>query len=175
MTVEELTERDKSFNQSLFTSRANNMVKKLYNSITLNELDKVDHFVSDKVFNKFKKMQEDAISVGERLIFSHVNVDTVIKDIAIVNNSYTITCNITCKYCKYYVDANGNVVRGNSTNRSTVIHIVTLCKKVGVERDSVARCFGCGTTFNINESGICPTCGRVFDLEEFDYYIESFE
>jgi len=175
MTVEELMEKDKNFNQSLFTSRANNMVKKLYNSITLNELNTVDHFVSDKVFNKFKKMQEDAINNGERLIFDQVNVDTLIKDIDIVDNTYKITCNITCKYCKYYLDKNGNVTRGNNTDRSTVIHIVTLCKKVGVERDNVARCFGCGTTFNINETGICPTCGRVFDLEEFDYYIDSFE
>ena len=52
MTVEELENIDKDFNATLFVSYANNVIKKLFNSITLNRLDDVDHFYSDSVFYK---------------------------------------------------------------------------------------------------------------------------
>ena len=174
MTVEELCKMDNSFNSSMFISRANNMIKKLYNSTTLDELDMVDHFASDDVFNKFKKKLEVAKNNNEKLIYDQVNVSTEIKDISITEEAINISCNATCSYCEYYLDSNGKIVFGSNTERKSVIHPVVFKKKLGARRDDALRCLGCGTTFNINENGICPNCGRVFDLEEYDYYLYMF-
>ena len=174
MTVEELCKIDNSFNSSMFISRANNMIKKLYNSTTLDELDTVDHFASDEVFNKFKKKLEIAKNNNMKLIYDQVNVSTEIKDISMTEEAINISCNSTCSYCEYYIDNNGKIVSGSNTERKRVIHQVVFQKKFGARRTEVLRCLGCGTTFNFNENGICPTCGRVFDLEEYDYYLYMF-
>ncbi len=175
MTIEELVQKDSSFNSSIFISKANNMVKKLYNATTLDELDSVDHFASDEVFNKFKDKLNKAKARNLRLIFDQVNVNTEIKNITEVSNNYVISTLVTCKYYKYYLDSNGNIVEGNDDTRSTVIHQVDFVKRIGNSLPEVVRCLGCGTSLNINEDGKCPNCGRIFDLEEFDYYIDMFE
>ena len=91
MTVEELCKIDNSFNSSMFISRANNMTKKLYNSTTLDELDTVDHFASDEVFNKFKKKLEIAKNNNVKLIYDQVNVSTEIKDISMTEEAINIS------------------------------------------------------------------------------------
>ena len=175
MTIAELVQKDNSFNSSIFISKANNMIKKLYNSTTLDELDNVDHFASDEVFNKFKRKLDDAKSKNLKLVYEQVNVDTNIRDIREENNNYIIYCLVTCKFYKYCLDANGNVVSGDNSSRSTIIHKVEFIKRVGAKNEEVSRCLGCGTPLDINNSGKCPNCGRVFDLEEYDYYINKFE
>ena len=55
MTIKELVQKDKTFNSEIFISKANNMIKKIYTAITNNELEKIDHFISDKVYNALKK------------------------------------------------------------------------------------------------------------------------
>ncbi len=174
MTIGELAEKDSSFNSSIFTSKANNMVKKLYNATTLDQLDEVDHFASDSVFARFKSRVSEAKANNLRLIYDEVSVNTEIKDISEDINSYMINCLVTTKYCKYYIDNTGKVVQGDNKNRSTVIHNATFRKKKGASMPEVARCLGCGTPINVNENGKCPSCGRIFDLEEFDYYLEVF-
>ncbi len=175
MTIEELTKKDNNFNSSIFVSKANNMVKKLYNAVTLDEIDEVSHFANKEIINKFKNMIDSAKANGERLIFDQVNVSTEIKDIDVSIDYYQIACLVTCRYCKYNLDSNGKIVSGSNTDRSTVIHKVLFQKKIINSNNGVYRCLGCGTSIDVNNNGICPNCGRVFDLDEFDYYIESFE
>ena len=55
------------------------------------------------------------------------------------------------------------------------MNIVIMSYNNAPEERVTNRCYGCGTTFDINQSGICPVCGRVYDLEEIDYYIDEFE
>ncbi len=60
MTIDELMEKDKDFTSSSFISKANNKIKKIYNAITLNQLDTINHFLSDRVFNDIQKEQIEA-------------------------------------------------------------------------------------------------------------------
>lgn len=173
MTLDELVKRDSSFNSSTFISKVNNMVKKLYNATTLNELDTVDHFASDKVLNSFQNEISIANNNNERVIFDQVNVNSEVKDVSEYDNNYMIRCLVTVQYFKYYIDNNGKFTHGNQDIKSKVIRTAILKKPVGSSLGMVNRCLGCGTTLNVNDNGKCPSCGRIFDLEEFDFYIED--
>ena len=174
MTLDELVKRDSSFNSSTFISKVNNMVKKLYNATTLNELETVDHLVSDKVLKSFQDEIDKANSINEKVIFDQVNVNSEIRDISVIDDFYMIRCTVTVQYFKYYIDNNGNYTQGNQSTKTRVIRNAILKKPVGSSLGIVNRCLGCGTTLNINDNGKCPSCGRIFDLEEFDFYIEDF-
>ncbi len=175
MTVEELVKKDSSFNSSIFISKANNMIKKLYNSVTLDELDTVDHFASDNVFNMFKSELEEAKANNEKLVYDQVNVSAEISNIVEEDGMFKITCSVLCKYCRYYTTPEGDYLHGNNDSRTEVTKQAVFCKKVGAKPGLVARCLGCGASLNVNDNGKCPNCGRIYDLEEFDYYLDSFE
>lgn len=174
MTIEELKLKDNDFNEEIFISKANNMIKKLYNATTLDELDTVDHFASDRVFESFKSELENAKKNGEKLVYEQVNVSTEIKDIEEKKGLYMISCLVTCKYYKYYNSFDGEFLHGDSDERVEVLKNAVFCKKVCAEEAIVDRCLGCGFALNANSNGKCPNCGRIYDLEEFDYYLDSF-
>ena len=175
MTIDELEQKDSSFNSSIFISKANNMVKKLYNAVTLDELDTVDHFASDEVFNKFKEELATSKEKKEKLIYNQVNINTEINDIEETDDQYRINCSVYCKYYKYYLSEEGEFLHGNQDKRDEIIKQAVFCKKKTAKRDVVDHCSGCGFSLNINDNGKCPNCGRIFDLENFDYYLDKFE
>lgn len=176
MTIEELVREDKSFNRELFISKANNMVKRIYTAITLNELEKVDHFISDNVYNKFSDQIKNAEEKNCRLIYEEVNVNTKITDIKKEQDTYKIYTDAEVKCLRYFKSKDNDIIVGGSPNSRIVLNNKIVFKKKINNTDLLTnRCRGCGTTYNVNYSGICPICGRVYDLEEIDYYIDEFE
>lgn len=174
MTVEDYQKIDSHFSKSMFLANANHMIKKILNSITLNELEKVDHFISDSVYQKFKGQLEEPLKRNAKLVYDQVNVQSEIESIRKTVDSYQIDVVATCKYCKYFTDSLGNVIGGSPTNRMLIRHLVTFQKKIGAEKENTSRCLGCGASINILESGKCPNCGRIYDLEKFDFVITNF-
>lgn len=174
MTIQELSHIDQTFNSELFINKANLMIKKVLHAITLNDLAKIDHFISDSVYNKLKNQIETANLNGIKIVYDEVNVNTSITDIKNQMNTYIIITTATIKCLKYFVQ-DGKITGGSDNNRINLTKKVVFKKIQNNENRDTNRCRGCGTTYNINESGICPTCGRIFDLEKVDYYIDEFE
>ena len=172
MTIRELEKRDSSFNSNIFISKANNMIKKLYNAVTLDGLDTVDHFASDEVFNKFKDELEMAKASNKKLAYNQVNISTEIKDIEEVDGMFKIICSVRCKYYKNCGSSVEEMTLGDS--RTEVYKKAIFCKKIGAEQEEITRCLGCGASLNINASGKCPNCGRIYELENHDYYLDYF-
>ena len=78
-------------------------------------------------------------------------------------------------YSKFFQSLERNVVGGIPNNRQVINHLVEFEKRIGAERESVIGCQECGTSFDINSSGVCPSCSKVYDLEMFDFVITKFE
>lgn len=174
MTKEELIQKDKSFNSELFISKANIMIKKIYQSITNNTLENVDYFISDKVYNVIKKQIETTNSKNCCLIYDDISVNTSIYDIKEEMNEYKIYTDVEIKCIRYFKEKeNNNILGGDSNNKVTIDKIAIFKKKVNNNETVTNRCQGCGNTYDVITNHTCPVCGRVYDLEETDYYIDE--
>lgn len=176
MNIKELVQKDKTFSSEIFISKANNMIKRLYNAITMNELEHVDHFISDNVYNEIETQIKNAENKNCHLVYEEINVNTSIYDIKEILNTYIIYTDVDIKCIRYMKDNNSDaIVGGDANNRVTISKMVTFKKKVNNNELVTNRCRGCGKSFDINYSGICPICGRTYDLEEIDYYIDEIK
>jgi len=119
-----------NFNSSIFVSKANNLLKMIYNLISLNNIELIKPFVSEDVFkniaNKVKILKDN----GERVNYDEVNVNCEIKEVIDDSPNLKIVVRATFKYLKYYTSIDdGRFIRGDSNNRVQVIHTVTFEKK----------------------------------------------
>ena len=176
MSIDDLFYKDPKFNSEEFISRANLMVKKILNSITLNELEKVRHFMSDELYQKYQNEINHNISLGRRVIYDEINVNCQLAGGREDDEYYYVNVSCTCKYLKYALSlASGTLVDGSDNQRLVTAMKILFRRKKGSSREDVARCLGCGVTLNINDNGKCPNCGRVYDLADFDYIIVEMD
>jgi len=176
MSLEDLFYKDPEFNSEEFIGRANLMIKKILNAITLNELDKVRHFMSDELYQKLQTEIDQNIRDGKRQIYEEINVNCQLAGGREEEESYIVNVTCLCKYIKYKISlSSGKTIEGMDDERVSVSHRIVFERKKGTVRGEVARCLGCGVTLNINDNGTCPNCGRVYDLNEFDYVIRSID
>ncbi len=173
MQLEEFQKRDPSFQENMFLSHANEIIKRMFTSISCNQLENIQHFVSKTVYQNLKKEIEEASSFFSRLIYDEIKVSTLIDDFKEIDGYWMIHVTAHCKYLKYYLSLrDGHIVKGNDTVRQDQNFKVVFKKKIGASSNEF-RCLGCGITISIHEGGKCPQCGRIFDLELFDYILDS--
>ena len=175
MTVKEFVKIDKSFNNAVFIAKANYMIQRIYNAVTFDCFDEVNSFIGDKAYEKLVHRFLKIKKKDGKLVYDQIDVNTEIRDIEIVDDEYVIYAIAECSFFKYYLSDEGIIVSGDNHNKINVIHLVTFKKKIDLLDNVVNRCFGCGRSYNINDSSTCPYCGRASDLEDFDYYIFSFD
>ena len=175
MTLEKLLIKDASFNSSIFLSKANNLLKMMYDFMSSDTIDLIKPFVSEEVFKKIENKVNAAKNNGEKLNYEEVNVSCEIKDIVANSTNFEIVVHATVKYLRYYTSIDdGHFIRGNSDDRLEVIHIVTFQKENNIDK-KVYNCLGCGAPIDIRDSVRCSHCGRMFDFSDFDFTIKSFE
>lgn len=176
MTIEELSLKDKGFQENKFITRVNSRIKKVFNAITLNKVESVQHFMSDKLYYDICEFIKSNLINNKRVMYTEVNVTSKIIDIIEDVAFYKVIVNVTCRYLKYYVDSKTmEYVSGDRDNREVVCQDVMFMKKKDTKDTDLFSCFGCGANFNINSNGICPNCGRVYDLNELDYIIKDLQ
>lgn len=175
MTVADFQKIDVHFSESQFLATSNYMIKQLLYSVSMNQLENVDYFIQDSVYQKFQNKIEDVKKNNARLVYDQVSVQCEIDSIQKILSTYQITVKAYCKYCKYFTSIDGKVIGGSPNNRISVIHRVTFQKNMVAENQLDRRCLGCGASYRVLESGKCPNCGRVYDLEKYDYVIVNFE
>lgn len=174
MSLDELFYKDPEFDSEEFIERANLMVKKVLNAVTLNELEKVRHFMSEELYQKLQLEINQTISNGRRLVYDEVNVNCKLAGAKEDDDYYYVNVSCSCKYLKYYLSlSTGTLVEGSDKDRIYTSMKILFQRKKGTIRGDVARCLGCGVTLNINDNGKCPNCGRIYDLDEFDYIIKE--
>lgn len=173
MKIDELKQRDNSFSLDKFITKANSRIKKLFNAISLNKLASIEHFFSEDMYKNIVSRVDALNNTDSRIFYGEVNVSCSINEISEDNDFYIIEVDCNLRYLKYYVDSSFNYVSGDNYNRVVDNQKIVFKKSKTAKDSNVFRCLGCGMTFNINADGVCPSCGRVFDLDEFDYIISD--
>lgn len=166
MDIEEFEKRDVGFQTELFLSRANSMIKKIYNAISLDEMDRVRHFMDHDLYQRIQNEIQLMDQKGLRYTYKEVNVSSQILRVFEEEVTYNVEVSASCRYQKSFNDRE---------ERVSVLKKVMFQKKKNAVLEESPRCMGCGTSFNIYEMSSCPSCGRLYDLEEYDYIIKDMD
>ena len=165
------------FIEEEFTNKANLRMKKIMNSYTLNTLENVAHFMTKELYEKLQRQLENNNKRGVAERFDELNVNAKIASTKEDQDYYYVLVKCFCKYIHYEESLeSGKVISGDKERRREMIKEVLFQKrKDATSYGEVARCLGCGTSINVNENGKCPNCGRIFDLEKYDYIIKEMD
>ena len=171
----EIIKYDSEFNEAIFLSRVNNMFIKLLEAIMDNNINGVKHYLSSDIFDKYNELVTLYKKEEKTRIFDEMNVkSSYIRSYNISNDYINIEVSLTSRYMDYFIDSNGEYLSGENTHRIEKEHTIILSKKIeSKDLGTARRCPGCGKTLDINNTGICPYCNSVFNLQDYDYIITS--
>ena len=176
MTLQELTNLDKTFNPATFISKCNHVFIKYLSAIMMDNLKEVDHFISDDVYKYGELIIAPLRSRNLRQMYDELNIkNTRIHNVELINNKYVITVFIESKYMDYIINKDtGNTVEGNDKTRIQVNYRLTFTKDVNAINEGEAKkCQACGSPMNINDSGICEYCGSIYQQEKHGWILNN--
>ena len=177
-SIEELTKLDESFTEIGFKAKVDNTYIMLLSAIMERNIKKVQHKISEQLFEKYNNIAENLKSNHEIQMYDELNVkDTYIESVEITDVSYIIKVRLVSRYMDYIIDENTKQYkRGINDHRieknNKLIFVKRRdAKKLGV----VITCTHCGSSVDINNNGICPYCRQPFEIENFDWILTSLE
>ncbi len=172
--MEELIKLDNTFSESKFKTKVDNIFVMLHISLMTNNLSRVDHFISDNVFNEFQTRLDYLNQNNQIQMFDELNVkSTDIIDIKITDNEFIITVKLISRYMDYIIDKDSKkLISGNNTHRIEKENILIFTKKRTVkEQGFVRKCPSCGANMDINNNGKCEYCGTIYNTEDYDWIL----
>lgn len=177
MTLQEFKNYVPDFDESIFITKTNNMFIKYFSSIMLDKLDTVKHFVSENLYQEGLNKINMAKQNNYRQMYDMLNVkSSYIKDYIIEDNQYKIIVYLESRYLNYTINLTTGQINGNDKNRIQVNYELELIRKKDVKEQSIARiCPGCGASINVNDSGKCLYCGATYNLEDYDWIINTMK
>ena len=178
MTVEEFGYVDKTFNESMFITKANNIFVKLLTAIMMDKLDEVDHFIGDSVMDYAKGIINNVKDKNQRQMYDELNVkESKISSINELDDVYEIKVYLQSRYMNYIISLDsGDVISGNDQSRIQVDYMLTFIKRKDADTQGIVRkCPGCGATLNVNDSGKCNYCGSIYNQEDYDWILSELK
>jgi len=172
--MNELINLDSTFTESGFKTKVDNIFVMLHMSLMTDNMKRVDHFISDLVYNEFNNRLTILNSNNERQMFDELNVkSTDIINIEILEDKYIITVRLVSRYMDYVVDkATLKFKRGNNSSRIEKENILTFEKKRNAKIQGVVRfCPNCGHPMDVNKSGYCEFCHSSYNQEDYDWVL----
>lgn len=169
-----ISEYDKTFSESTFKSKVDNMFVMLHTAVMLEDLPRVDHYIGDKVYEKYDEKIKELKNSNLRQMYEELNVkSTTILSSEISEDKIRVKVLVVSRYMDYIMNKlNGQCVSGNNRSRIERNNYLTLEKSIDAEKLGVLRkCQACGANMNINESGKCEYCGTIFNEEDYDWII----
>lgn len=167
---------DPTFTSESFKTKVDNIFVMLHVSLMTDNMKRVRHFVSDKVYEEFNDRLSSLNSNNERQMFDELNVkSTDIVSVEVTDDKFIIKVRLVSKYLDYVVDKTTNKIkRGNNTNRVEKENILVLEKRRDSKRQGVVRfCPNCGHPMDVNKSGYCEFCHSTYNQETYDFVLTS--
>lgn len=176
--MDELIKLDSTFTESGFKTKVDNIFVMLHMSLMTDNLKRVDHFISDNVYNEFNNRLSILNQNNERQMFDELNVkSTDIIDVQILDDKYIIKVKLISRYMDYIVDKTTmELKRGNNSSRIEKENILIFEKKRSAKVQGVVRfCPNCGHPMDVNKSGHCEYCNSTYNQENYDWVLTSIE
>lgn len=156
-------------------SKFSNIYIMLLFAVMTNNLDKVKHFLSNKVLKTYEDVIRKNISNNEVQMYDELNVKSI--DIISMEETidyYLVKVRIISRYMDYIVDNAGKYKRGINDRRIEKENYLIFRKnKRAEDRGPVVKCLYCGANLDINFYGVCEYCGMKMDVTSYDYILED--
>lgn len=164
--------------ESKFISYVDNVFVKIHLAITFNELETIDHFVNDKVYNELKEKLDELNEKNLIQMHDMINVkNSHIIDFEETSDKYIVKVNLTSRYVDYRIDKDTKeTVSGNDMDRTEKINILTFEKNKDTTIQPEARkCPSCGSNMDVNNNGKCEFCGTIYNLEDYEWILTEIK
>ena len=176
--MEELIKLEESFNEGMFITKVNNIFVMLHTAIMLDNLDRVRHFISDKLENKYELLLKEYRDNNLKQMYDELNVkDTEILNIEIIENKVSIKVKLISRYMDYFVDKDTLEFKsGINDRRIQKTNYLTFEKCLDAKYDNIVRkCQNCGASIDVNSDGKCKYCRSIYNVEKYDWILTDIE
>lgn len=174
--LQNLIKEDKNFSEAQFKAKVDNIFIQLYTAVMKQDLQKVKHFLSDEVYEKYNEkikllQNSNQIQIYDELNVSNTNIIDILED----DEKFEIEVSLLTKYLDYLITKDTRkYISGDRNNRVEKRVRLKFSKIKNAKQLGIARkCPGCGATMDINKNGVCEYCGSVFILKEYDWILEE--
>ena len=168
---------DKTIDEGMFLTKLDNIFIMLYTALMFQDLTRVDHKVSQEVMDQYQPIIDACKPKNQRHMFAQLNVksskiDNVYND---EEGNIIVECTLVGRYLDYIMDlSNGEKISGDDKERVERVFKVVLKKSKDARLLSESRhCPNCGQPADLSNTGKCTSCGSIFNLDEYDYIMES--
>lgn len=178
MSIEDIIKEDSSFSESAFIAKVDNTFIMLLTAIMTDNMPRVEHKISDVLYQKYKGIVDDLNKQNKRQMYDELNVkSTNITDINITEDKYIINVLLTSRYMDYRVDKiSGNFVDGENTMRIEKDNYLTFEKiRNGKSEGAAKKCPGCGANIDANNTGVCSYCGAIYNTKDYDWILTDLK
>lgn len=174
--LENLIREDSSFSEAKFKAKVDNVFIQLYAAVMKQDLQKVKHFLSEEVYEKYSNKIKQLADANELQIYDELNVSgTTIQSIEEFEDRYEINVNLLTKYLDYKITkSTKKYISGDREVRKEKYVSLKFSKiKNAKELGAARKCTGCGANVDLNKSGVCEYCGSVYILRDYDWVLEE--
>ena len=161
-------------NEDIILMRASHKIKKILYAYSDGKLKSIRHFMSKKLYDKLSSQLENDKNNKQKVCIDEINVELKFNRSFTKDNYDYIEALCYYKLLKY-TTSSGKVIDGDSENRVAYSSNVILKKHVNADERTYIECLGCGKSFDLMSTNKCPKCGRVYELEIYDYVIDEME
>ena len=169
-----LVQEDKNFSEASFKAKADNIFIQLYTAVMKQDLQRVKHFLSDEVYAKYEQKVNNLKANNQLQIYDELNVsDTNITNVVENDEEFILYVNLLTKYLDYVLAKDTRAfLHGNKDVRvEKRVNLVFTKTKSAKELKSARTCASCGANVDINKTGVCPYCGSIFKLKDYDWVL----
>ena len=174
--LEHLVLEDKDFSEAKFKAKVDNVFIQLYTAVMKQDLQKVKHFLSEEVFEKYNNKINELQRNNQIQVYDELNVsNTNITNIEEKEDRFEINVTLLTKYLDYKITKDTKkYISGDRDVRVEKFVKLKFSKiKNAKALGNARRCTGCGANIDLNKNGVCEYCGSIYVLRDYDWVLDE--
>lgn len=171
-----LIREDSEFSEAKFKAKVDNVFIKLYTGVMKQDLEKIRHFLSDEVYEKYSQKIKQLQNANQIQVYDELNVsNTNITNIEELDDRFVISVSLLTKYLDYKItkDTKKYISGDRDVRLEKYVNLKFSKIKNAKALGNARRCTGCGANIDLNKNGICEYCGSVYVLKDYDWVLDE--